>query len=319
MRNYFYDNKLFRTGVLKAPVISVGNLTVGGTGKTPFTISLAKLLQKAGHKVGIVTRGYQRKSKGQVVVSAGSGPLISPEDAGDEPYLIATKTRNVVIIVDKDRFKAGKAAIDKYNCSLIIADDAFQHRKLHRDIDILLWDTYTNPHREKLLPTGKLREPFSGLRRASMLVFTRTRRRPETYSKFFKEKNPELKQFYAPTVIEKIMVVSDKSILNVNEVKNYSLLAFCGLGNTQQFFDTVKELNPTKLVTKKFQDHYKYSDNDISYLISEAKKNGCDFLLTTEKDLANCPESTSRLNNLLLLCVSMDIGEELEKYIFSFL
>jgi tetraacyldisaccharide 4'-kinase len=102
-------------------------------------------------------------------------------------------------------------------------------------------------------------------------------------------------------------------------VKNYSLLAFCGLGNTQQFFDTVKELNPTKLVTKKFQDHYKYSDNDISYLISEAKKNGCDFLLTTEKDLANCPESTSRLNNLLLLCVSMDIGEELEKYIFSFL
>ncbi len=315
IRNWLYDKNIFKTEKLSVPVISVGNITAGGTGKTPFVISLSKTLQHNGYKVGIITRGYRRKGKEQVIVSTGKGPLVPPHISGDEPHLMAYKTKDAVIIADRNRVAAGKTAIEKYNCTILIADDGYQHRRLSRDLNILLWDAYSNPYKEKVLPAGKLRESWRGLKRASLLVFTRTDTIPDSYKRFFREKRLDLKQYCSPIFIEKIVNASSGNTLNLEDLKGQSISAFCGLGNPQQFFNTVKKLSPSRLITKKFHDHHKYSKKDIMSLIEDAKSNSCEFLITTEKDSINFPEGFPKIDNLLLIGISLEIEENLKKEI----
>ncbi len=315
IRNWLYDKNTFKTEKLSVPVISIGNITAGGTGKTPFVISLSKILQHNGYKVGIITRGYRRKEKEQVIVSTGKGPLVSPQISGDEPHLIACKTEDTVIIADRNRIAAGKTAIEKYNCTILIADDGYQHRRLSRDLNILLWDAYTNPYKEKILPAGKLRESWHGLKRASLLVFTRTDAIPLDSEKFFIEKRPDLKQYCSPISIEKIVNMASEG--ENEDLQGHSVLAFCGLGNPHQFFDTVRKLNPSKLITKKFHDHHKYSKKDIMSLIEDAKSNSCEFLITTEKDAINFPEGLPKIDNLLLTSISLKLKEKLKAEILK--
>jgi len=317
IRNWLYDKNILKTEKLSVPIISVGNITAGGTGKTPFVISLSIILQNSGYKVGIITRGYRRKGKEQIVVSTGKSPIVSPQISGDEPRLMALKAKDTVIIADRDRVASGKTAIEKYNCTILIMDDGYQHRRLSRDLNILLWDAYSNPYKEKVLPAGKLRESWHGLKRSSLLVFTRTDAIPDNYKKFFREKRPDLKQYCSPISIEKIVNMTSGG--KVEDLQGHSVLAFCGLGNSQQFFDTVKKLNPSKLITKKFQDHHKYSYKEISSLIEDAKCNNCEFLITTEKDAINFPEKMPKINNLLLLDISLEIKEILKAEILKIL
>ncbi len=307
LRNYFFNIDLKKTIELDIPVISVGNITAGGTGKTPFTITLAKLLVEKGFKPAIITRGYKRKSKGQIIVSNGNGPTVPVEISGDEPFLMAEKTDNVVIIADKDRVSAGKTVIEKFDCDIIIADDCFQHRRLFRDVNIILWDSYTSPFEEYLLPKGRLRESFSGLLRGDFMVFTRTEKPDEKDVKFFNQKGLEC--YTSPTRITSIKNISGD--LDQSEVENKKILAFCGLGNHQQFFDTVQQLNPNKLITQKFSDHHKYSNRQIDELFNKLKEDEIDYLITTEKDRTNIP--TKYLNNekLLFLSIELEIGNSL--------
>jgi len=319
IRNWLYDKNIFKIEKLSVPVISVGNITAGGTGKTPFVISLSKTLQRNGYKVGIITRGYRRKGKAQIIVSTGKGPLVSPHISGDEPHLMAYKTKDAVIIADRNRIAAGKTAIEKYNCTILIADDGYQHRHLSRDLNILLWDVYSNPYKEKILPAGKLRESWSGLKRASLLVFTRTDTIPDSYKRFFREKRLDLKQYCSPISIEKIVNASSGNTLNLEDLKGHSIFAFCGLGNSHQFFGTIKKLDPSKIITRKFRDHHKYNEKEINSLIEDAKSNNCEFLITTEKDAINFPEGLPKIANLLILDISLEIEENLKKEISTFI
>ncbi|MBL7135099.1 MAG: tetraacyldisaccharide 4'-kinase [Candidatus Marinimicrobia bacterium] len=313
--NWLYDKNILKAEKLSVPVISVGNITAGGTGKTPFVISLSIFLQNSGYKVGIISRGYRRKGKDQIIVSTGKGPLVSPHISGDEPQLIACKTKDAVIIADRDKVAAGKTAIEKYNCAILIIDDGYQHRRLSRDVNILLWDSYSNPYKEKVLPAGKLRESLHGLKRASLLVFTRTDTIPDNYKRFFREKRPDLKQYCSPISIEKIVIASSGNTLNLEDLKELSIFAFCGLGNPQQFFDTVNIFNSSKPITKKFHDHHKYNEKEIASLIEDAKSNNCGYLITTEKDSINFPEGLPKIDNLLLIGISLEIEENLKKEI----
>ncbi len=305
-RNLLYDKQIFKSEKLSVPVISIGNITAGGTGKTPFTISLAKMLQKNGYKVGIITRGYKRKSKGQIVVSIGKGPEYSAEICGDEPYLMAQKTSGINIIADKNRISAGKTATNKYECNIILVDDGFQHRKLARDVNILLWDSYADPNKESVIPTGRLRESFKGLNRASFIVITRTDSPPEHIEKFFKKK--KLQIFTAPTIIDQLLNPYSKQMIEPDKINNKSVYAFCGLGNHGQFFDTIKTLNPQKLITSKFPDHFKYTENHIQQIQKQSVESKCDYIITTEKDFANFPVSTKPITKLLLISISMDLS-----------
>ena len=307
LRNYFYDINLKKTHKLEIPVISVGNITAGGTGKTPFTITLANLLVEKGHKPAIVTRGYKRKSKDQVIVSKGDGAIVSVEISGDEPFLMAEKTNKVVIIADKNRIEAGKTAIEKFGCNIIIADDCFQHRRLFRDVNIVLWDSYSSPYEENLLPKGRLRESFDGLSRADFLVFTRTENPYEKDVQFFNDKGLEC--YSSPTKINAIKNVNGEVLSS--QLNNTYLFAFCGLGNNQQYFDTVRKINPKKIIVQKFSDHHKYSNQQMEALFRKAEEQNIDYLITTEKDRANIPEKFLQNKKLLFLSISLEIDDVL--------
>ena len=313
LRNCLYDKKILKSTGLEIPVISVGNITAGGTGKTPFAIALANMLVNREFRPAIITRGYKRKSNGQVIVSKGGGPMVNATESGDEPYLMAKKTAGVVIIANADRVVAGRTAHQQFGCDIIIADDCFQHRQLARDVNILLWDAYSSPVEEKLLPVGRLRESFKHLNRADILVLTRTNNPEQNYIDFFHHFGLEC--YYSPTKITGISAQNRE--IDPKFLRNKKFLAFCGLGNHQQFFDTVKTLQPSAMITAKFPDHHKYSDTEMDKIFARSIGENCDFIITTEKDKTNIPENYLNHKNLLILSIELKINQALCDRILS--
>ncbi len=316
-RNYLFDKSILKETRFQVPVISVGNITLGGTGKTPFVIALSSFLESKGYKVGIITRGYRRKSKGQIIVKDGKSIPASPQEAGDEPYLIAHKSGNTVVIANADRVEAARCAIEKYHCTALIADDAFQHRYLARDLDIVLWDSYNDPAKEAVVPLGRLRESWKGLRRADMLLVTRTANLPRHIAEFFHAKQSDLYISMLPFAVRKIFRFSNHEELSQENLKNQKVLGFCGLGNPQQFFDTIRQLTQIPPITKTFPDHHKYSENEINDLILIAEKQNCRFIITTEKDAVNLPPSATKFSNILIVQISCELNEKIKAAIIK--
>ncbi|MCG2757949.1 MAG: tetraacyldisaccharide 4'-kinase [Desulfobacteraceae bacterium] len=315
-RNCLFDKSIIKKSRFHVPVISVGNITLGGTGKTPFVIALSSFLESKGYKVGVITRGYHRKSKGQIIVKDGKSILASPQEAGDEPYLIACKSGNTVI-ANADRVEAARCAIEKYHCTVVIADDAFQHRYLARDLDIVLWDSYNDPAKEAVVPAGHLRESWKGLRRADMLLVTRTAHLPQHIAEFFHAKRNDLYLSTLPFSVRKIFRYSGREEIAQENLKNQKVLGFCGLGNPQHFFNTIRQLTQIPPITKTFPDHYKYSENEINELIQAAEKQGCRFIITTEKDAVNLPPSASKFSNILIVQISCELTEKIKAAIIK--
>lgn len=317
LRNFLYDHSILKITKLPIPVIAVGNITLGGTGKTPLVIALSSFLESKGFKVGVVTRGYRRKSKGQVVVKDGKAVLALPPDAGDEPYLIACKSGNIVVIADANRVEAARSAIKKYHCNVLIADDAFQHRALARNIDIVLWDSYSNPAKAAVIPAGRLRESWRGLRRADILLITRSAEISDPIRSFFQKKQPDLFIDVLPLSIGKIIHYNSGEEIAPEMIRNKKVLGFCGLGNPVQFFNTIGYLNPASITENIFPDHHKYSEGDVDNLVRESVEKGCDYLITTEKDAMNFPASVKTITNLLILQISSDLSKKIKAAIIQ--
>ena len=175
LRQKLYQKGLVKSKRLPCMVISVGNLSVGGTGKTPMTIYLANLIQDFGNKAVVISRGYKgRAEKAGGIVSDGKVLLMGPETAGDEPYMMAVKLKNVPVIVGKNRFEAGMLAVRTFKPEVLVLDDAFQHLKLERDLDLVLLDCQRPFGNGHMLPRGIMREPVSALSRADALILTRS-------------------------------------------------------------------------------------------------------------------------------------------------
>src|SRR4030095_1263679 len=174
-----YSSGWLRRHRLDAPVISIGNITCGGTGKTPLTVDLARRLIGAGRKVGVLSRGYKRRSRGEIVIdSDGKDTLASVRDCGDEPYMVAQAVPEAVVIVGPRRHITGAIATAIYDCNVLILDDGFQHLPVTRDADLVLIDYHDEPEKDALLPAGRLREPLSALSRADHVVITRVPENP---------------------------------------------------------------------------------------------------------------------------------------------
>jgi len=310
-RNLLYDHSIFKTIKMPVPVIAVGNITAGGTGKTPFVIAMSKFLSGNGYRVAVVTRGYRRQSEGQVIVSDGRQVLATPSQAGDEPYLIAEKLPGTVVIADADRVAAAHTAIDKFDCNVIVADDAFQHRKLGRELNIVLWDSHTPPEHERLLPFGRLRESWRGLRRADILVFSKSDEIIADQKLYLQKYNSQMLFCAAPLIVGGLSDLSG-NILSAAKVMGKTMLAFCGLGNPAQFEATVQKLNPADIIFRQFSDHYKYSVNDLRQLLALADHYQCDFLLTTEKDAINLPEPEMDSSKILILKIELKLDEKIK-------
>ena len=272
---------MFKTKRLACKVVSIGNITVGGSGKTPMAIYLAKKLKEKDRKVVILSRGYKGKVKDIGVVSDGDNVLLGPEDAGDEPYLMAAKLKNIPVIVCKDRYRAGLYAIEKFNPDIIILDDGFQHIRLARDIDILLIDSRRGFGKGRLFPMGILREPLSGLRRAALFMSKGLNPIvPSLLKREMKGSNCPVTFFnYKPQAM--INLITGER-LNVDFLKGKRIIALSGIADPGSFKDTLEGLGAVMVKEISYPDHYCYTSDDLNYVIDEAK--GTNIVVVTEKD-----------------------------------
>src|SRR5215216_1959737 len=277
-----YRRGTFQTTTLDRPVISIGNITTGGTGKTPLVEWVARTVATQGKKVCILTRGYGRKDPHlQVIVSDGYGVLASPAEAGDEPYLLATNlTGQAAVISSADRIAAGREAIKDFGTECFVLDDGFQHLRLARDLNIVTIDA-TNPWGGgSLLPYGRLREKPEGLSRADCIVITRCDQvgsvdalREEILR--LAGKRPIFESWMRPV---RVSVLKNSSETLVPPAR---VAAFCAVGNPNSFFENVKQMGFEVGLQKAFPDHHVYSQDEIDSLIQDA---GAMSLITTAKD-----------------------------------
>lgn len=283
-----YQRGWLSVSKLSAPVISVGNLTTGGTGKTPLVEWICKaVVHETGKRVCVLSRGYGRANpQSQVVVSDGTKLLAAEREAGDEPYLLAQNLLGVAAVVSNpERFAAGEWAIKNLSSEVFVLDDGFQHLRLARDLDIVTIDA-TNPWGGGgLLPYGRLREPRAGLSRADCIVVTRTEQAEDTLS--LTESVQRLAG--AIPVFTSRMMASGIHRLNGESVADDDLpaqpvAAFCGVGNPESFFNQLRQEGYTPVFTRAFADHHNFSQADLNQLIKEAKNHGATGLITTAKD-----------------------------------
>ena len=281
---------LYKTGWLKqksAPchTISVGNLVLGGVGKTPFTMFLARLFKNMGKKVMVVTRGYKGQTN-HPLVSNGYKTLLTPLEAGDEAYLLAKNLKGIPIIRGKNRYQAIMSVFKDFLPDIIILDDAFQHYALKRDLDIVLLSAHSPFGKGHLLPRGRFREPISALNRAQAVVITHVKEENQgkKLKKFLKKRFPDLTVFTGDIEIEKMVSIQGKEI-ELSALSDKCLLAFCGLAEPVYFYQTCKDLNLGITHFLNYPDHHRYTKKDVLHLIEIAKKNKIDTLITTEKDM----------------------------------
>ena len=272
-----YQRGTFQTTKLDRPVISVGNITAGGTGKTPLVEWVARTIASAGKNVCILTRGYGRENpQRQVVVSDGKTILATPAEAGDEPYLLATKLLNsAAVICNADRISAGRYAIETLGTDCFVLDDGFQHLRLARDLNIVTIDA-TNPWGGgQLLPYGRLREPLAGLIRADCIVVTRS-----DQAENLETLRTEIRALIRglPTLFYSTMKPV-RSLLPTGPVA-----AFCAVGNPTAFFKQLKESDYEVVLEKSFADHHAYTQHDVDELVRAATRAGATSLITTAKD-----------------------------------
>ncbi|MBX9570965.1 MAG: tetraacyldisaccharide 4'-kinase [Candidatus Obscuribacterales bacterium] len=292
-----YERRVLRQKKLNVPVISIGNLTVGGTGKTPIIIDLARDLSQAGLKVGILSRGYKRQStQATTVVSDGRNILVDVDQAGDEPYLIARSVPAAVVVVGADRYEAGKIAAEDYACDVLLLDDGFQHLKLARNFDFLIWDYNDDPQQAKLLPAGRLREPMASISRADCLVISKLPDTPDpermsairVMANRFKPGIPIIQCRFEASALHR--VYNKEKVRVTTRSAGIRVFAFCGIARPEGFIRNLESMGCVVAGKQTFSDHHWFNANDTNKLVEEFKKSEAQYLVTTEKDRVRLPE-----------------------------
>lgn len=336
-KKYF---SIFSRRRLPYTVISVGNITVGGTGKTPAGMAIAEEAKKRGFCPVILTRGYRGTAKGPCFVTKGNGPELSPEEAGDEPFLMAEKLRDVAVVKGGDRYEAGMFAIARLakessskHPILFILDDGFQHRRLYRDRDIVLIDSYNPFGNGKLLPFGRLREPIGSIADADIIVLTKAslpmdedcgrlsssgEAGREDLRKLYEDirrHNPSSPIFLAGHEPVSLRFLSGEKH-PISWITGRKIFAFCALGNPESFRRTVISTRADLVGFRAYRDHYKYSASDIFDIKSEAGRSGAGWIVTTEKDIIKI-RKFGLPENLLVMEIDFTAEEGLYAAIFS--
>ncbi len=291
IRNRLYALSVFRVQRLPCTVISVGNITVGGTGKTPAVIAIAKHLQEKGIRFAILLRGYKRKARAKVtIVSDARGMLASPREGGDEAYMIAKQLKGIPVLVGRRRYLAGQVALERFGVDVLLLDDGYQHRQLARDIDILTLsatDLFGDP--PKLLPAGTLREPPSALRRANIILLTHTNTPNLSVSatETVERLAPNaliLESVHQPTRLYSLVSKDRDNQNNIKRLKGKRLLAVCGIGNPASFETTLRRCSAENVELLAFPDHHTYTEKDGRRIYAAFWASKADMIVTTQKD-----------------------------------
>jgi len=313
-KNKKYDSDSAEIVRCNVPVISVGNLTTGGTGKTPFVIFLANLLIDAGIRPVIIGKGYRKKRSGYVLVSDGNYVVKDPDLAGDEMLLIAKKVK-APVVAHESKSEAALIAEKHFSPDVILIDDGFQHRKLHRDIDILLIDNKTLTE-QNLLPAGRLREPLSSATRADVIIEIGKIPYDEILRKYLINNQ----KIFKSEIVPEALIGLNENTINDEEIKiiKEKVIAVSGIANPERFEISLL-FNDYKVVKHiKFRDHKRYFQYNIDAIIAECKKEGIDKIITTEKDSVKIRNFSSIFENNNVECfvfpVKIEIVEKQDEF-----
>jgi tetraacyldisaccharide 4'-kinase len=288
-----YKVGLFRIKSLPTYVVSVGNITAGGTGKTPFVAMLAEWADENGIKAAILLRGYKgKKSHEFCVVSDGAEVLATSDDAGDEAVLLAKRVSSIPVLISKKRHLIGNLALQRFNPELLLLDDGYQHISLHRDLNILLLDAKRQFGNGWLLPRGPLREPLEGMKRADLIVITKcaVEYKGNDMEDFLLKNFPGKPIFRSGHLADQVIFPLNGGIYSPDFLSGKKVVAFAGLAYPDDFLDTVKSLGAHVIHFKAFPDHHSFTQGEIEELASWGKSSKFDFLLTTEKDWVRIDE-----------------------------
>jgi len=324
LRNKLYDTHIFRSLKIDGcRIISVGNISVGGTGKTPVILFLADYLQRHDRKVAVLSRGYRRKSRGTVLVSDGKQLLVRMEQAGDEAFLLAHRLQNIPVVVDADRYRGARFLWDSFQPDIILLDDGFQHRRLYRNFDIVLVDASVGLNRGLLLPAGFLREPIRSLRRADLIWLTRVDQARDI--------TPLVKQIRRVTAVRiihsqhqpvKLIQANSGKQMELHQLAQKRVLLFSGIANPTSFEETVRQLGATVAGHFKYYDHFPYQMRNIQKIVGTAREMKVDLVLTTEKDFVRIMNLISNLSAIFYLTIEIQIGnfgKQLQSALSAFL
>ena len=291
-RNRFYDQRIFKARRLAGPVISVGNVSVGGSGKTPFVILLGELLKQRGIPFDVLSRGYARATRGVLEVD----PSGSPRDFGDEPILIARRL-GVPVFVGEDRYRAGLLAEKTFGSQLHLLDDGFQHRALARDFDMVLLSP--EDLKDKLLPIGRLREPVSSLHRANAIVVSEEFVLTEALTDVL------TKEKQSRSLPHKILWRTRRGISLTNVLERP--IVFCGIAQPGKFVDQLRQAGVVPAATRFYRDHHAYSPTDIRHLLELRERNNAAGFVTTEKDVINLGAHLNALGAVAVATVTLEL------------
>ena len=296
---YLHKKGILERKRLPIKVISIGNITLGGTGKTPTTQYLAKFLSEKGFKPIILSRGYKRKGNIDEIkiVSDGNKILSNPSESGDEPYLLAQNLKGVPVVVGKNRYKAGMLAIEKFKSNVALLDDGFQHFALDRDLDILLINSLNPFGNGYLFPRGQLREPIKALSRAGIIIITKSDSEmrnnrvtsvPHFPIKSIDEITNTIRKYNTKALIAKSIhkftkLFGENDTLELNQLKDKKVLAFCGIADEYYFTYKLSQIaSNNKCII--FDDHHHYTESDVNNILNNFQEFKADILVTTQKD-----------------------------------
>ena len=312
IRRFLYNVRILRDATLGVQVIAIGNLTVGGTGKTPVVEKFARELQNQGRTVAILSRGYRSKPPPLTrrlinkllfrddttpprVVSDGKSLLLDSETAGDEPYMLASNLKDVIVLVDKDRVKSGRYAIEKFGCDTLLLDDGFQYWKLAgRRRDIVLIDCQQPFGNELLLPRGTLREPPSHLARASTIFITKSDGATAHLRARIAKFNPSagiIECIHHPLYFEDVFTGEQHGL---ELIRGRKIASLSGIAQPESFEGSLIKLGGELVYSKRFADHHRFTQQEVLNVVNRSKKRQAEAILTTQKDAVRFPKLDRR-------------------------
>ena len=321
-RVFLYQKGIFRCHHLKNPVVSIGNLTVGGTGKTPLVIFLAQTLKKAGYQPIILTRGYKRKNKSPVLlVSEGGKILCTPEECGDEAYLLGQTLEEIPIVVSKNRYIGGRSIEDRYQNVVHLLDDGYQHLRLHRDLNILVLDATDPLNKTHLLPFGRLREPLQALQRADTIVISRSHISSdidliETQIRRWNQSVPI--SYFHHDVIGLFDARNSQRQLNPRDFLGKKIAALAAIGNPNVFLHDLAHYQMKVVERFLFRDHHSLTQVELDRVLEPVKQKKVHAVITTEKDAVRLKNLHFEEKQIYVLQIEFQ-PQDLETYKKNFL
>ena len=315
---------LYRVGALRRyplgiQVISVGNVTAGGTGKTPVTEIFARTLAAEGRKVAILSRGYRRKEapwwrrvftqvvEPPLVVSDGKRVLLDSATGGDEPYMLASNLPGVAVIVDRNRVKAGRWAVKRLGCNTLILDDGFQYQRLKHSIEVVLVDS-TNPFGNgNLLPRGILREPVSHIARADIIFLTKCRGDVSAVKEEIRRYNTTAEIVECNHTPKVLRDVWSREEFPLEWLRGKTLCTLSGIASPKGFENSLRHLGAKVVWCERYADHHRYDSSEVLYALNRSADMGADALVTTEKDAVRFPRLETTPVRCLYLRVAIEI------------